>query len=768
MKTRILKIAYILGVLLITQHSIAQKYLIDNPEVVLDEELNRFLQPIEGSFRVLSCSYDNEKLYTKQSFTSDQLRDGDNQWDCKLTVDAISKEAVDVKINCILREGVVESGGIAFAIDFWKWSEENYVMIPASVYNGNRNRMVDRSYGIGLDRSDLYRKDLPLTTALIPHLSIEENKSSLIEVNSSYCTTPSICILDRTKKQGMIVLTEQGLKTKHGLIKDYGLIVEESADKKRATILISAPGVLEKKPEFTGFSKSPYRGVKLVAGDSIQLNIRIYRFKAKEVTTLLDKFMTVRQTVITDHAPRNLIPASETLKLMTKNIDNRYYKGDAGAFYCPENANWISFGWIGGLMNTFPMLALGDAEHRQKVFNTFDFAIPAAQGKAGYFYGAQDHNGKVFGREGYDEAPEIVLTRKNADVLFWMIKQFKLLQSQGYEREIKPIWNQSIKRLADAFVTTWKKDKQWGNFLNTETGDIAVYNTSSGVMAIAGLALASEYYNQPEYLKIACDAANHYYKNHFIKLGMTTGGCADILQNADSETAVAFMTSLMALYEVTEEEKWLKKSQHLANLSASWVVSYNYELPKEMDLAKLNASLVGAVWASTQNKHGAPGFCTSSGDPLFKLYRTGGDERYATLMRDIIHAHAEGIQPNGQITERLTYCDADSRGSRGEGGKTGWNELNGALMAMEIPGIYLRTDIDQLFVFDHIEVQSIRRESKRIVLKINNPTLYDAEVTYLAENAKQVKKPLGYVAFMQWPKIKIKAGETVELSIPIQ
>ena len=48
-----------------------------------------------------------------------------------------------------------------------------------------------------------------------------------------------------------------------------------------------------------------------------------------------------------------------------------------------------------------------------------------------------------------------------------------------------------------------------------------------------------------------------------------------------------------------------------------------------------------------------------------------------------------------------------------------------------------------------------------------NP-IYDAAVTYLAENAEQVKNPLGYVAFIQWPKINIKAGETVELSIPIR
>ena len=79
-------------------------------------------------------------------------------------------------------------------------------------------------------------------------------------------------------------------------------------------------------------------------------------------------------------APRNLMPMSEVLTRMVKNIDDRYYIGDQWQYYCPENANWMSYGWIGGLMNTYPMLALGDAEHLQKVKNTFDFALP--KGKA--------------------------------------------------------------------------------------------------------------------------------------------------------------------------------------------------------------------------------------------------------------------------------------------------------------------------------------------------------------------------------------------------
>jgi putative salt-induced outer membrane protein YdiY len=180
-------------------------------------------------------------------------------------------------------------------------------------------------------------------------------------------------------------------------------------------------------------------------------------------------------------------------------------------------------------------------------------------------------------------------------------------------------------------------------------------------------------------------------------------------------------------------------------------------------LAQLGAKLAGVYWASTQNKHGAPGICTSSGDALFKIYRATGDRRYAELLRDILHAHAEGIQPDGRITERLTYCDADSRGSRGDG-STGWNELNGILMSLELPGIYLRNDKDEIFVFDHVEAQVIQRDKERVTLQIANPTKFDAQVTVLTENEPQARRRLGTTGFLGWPKVEIKAGETIQVT----
>lgn len=335
------------------------------------------------------------------------------------------------------------------------------------------------------------------------------------------------------------------------------------------------------------------------------------------------------------------------------------------------------------------------------------------------------------------------------------------MKSMGNGNLIRKQWEDDVQRLADAFVKTWDEEGTWGNYLYVETGKVAIFNTTSGAMTIGGLALAAEYYKQPDYLRVAEESAGDLYRQYAIR-GFTSGGCGDILQNSDSETAVALMTSLMTLYEITGKASYLRQSRDLANLCATWTVSFDYQLPENTPLAKLGANLTGAVWASTQNKHGAPGFCTQSGDALFKLYRATGDTLYAELLRDIIHAHAEGIQPNGKITERLTYCDADQRGSRADGWETGWNETNGALMALEIPGIYIRADLGNIYVFDHVEAKIIKNNSHKLALRIYNPTKYDAEITIFIENSKAAAKPLGDNSFLKWnDKIKIKAGETI-------
>lgn len=703
--------------------------------------------------RLLECTYKESALLDCQEVTPSSA------WQVN-TTQTTTANGYDTYVFTFKAKRDLAGAGVAVAFDRYGWSSDNYVMIPSSVYNGNRQRIVNRQYATGLDKTDYDRRDLALTSNPIPQLSPEFGAPSRLEVLVCNAATPAITLYERARQSATLLLTDQGIEH-NGRILDHGLVVEESADRSVASFVISAPGVRERKPEFIGFSPSPDRGIDVKRGDSIVIRVTPITFPCHGVPGLLARFMKERKEHTAGSAPRNLIPMSEVLARMVRNIDERYHVGEHGEYYCPENADWMSYGWIGGLMNTYPMLALGDEEHARKVRNTFDFALPRAKGQSGYYYDVLGSDGKVLYRDAANNHPGIGLTRKNADILYWMVKQFELLKKQGKAETINSQWEKLTHALADAFANTWRKHGTWGNYLHVETGDVAVYNTTGGAMAVAGMTLAARYYNQPDYLEVARQAAAAYY-NNFALVGFTSGGCGDILQNADSETAVALLTSLMTLYEATGERQYLAQAADLAHLCATWTVSFPYILPKNTPLARLGANLTGAVWASTQNKHGAPGFCTQSGDALFKLYRATGDSLYADLLRDVIHAHAEGIQPNGKITERLTYCDADSRGSRGDGGKTGWNETNGALMALEIPGIYVRTDMSHLYVFDHVEASIIKQSDKYLTLRVSNPTAYDACVTICAENAHEASLPLGDNAFLQWKdKVVVKAGKTI-------
>lgn len=713
--------------------------------------------------RLLQCHYDKAQLVESKPVTSTS-----DNWTVNTTTEQIRRGGLQGQLDCytfVVRRSQKDAG-VAVAFDRYDWSSDNYVMLPASVYNGNRQRIVNRKYGTCLDKTDFYFPELALTSNPIPQLSPEFGAPSRLEVNASNVATPCFVCFDRKKGEGIILLTDQGFMHK-GQMMDHAFIVEETPDRSLASFVIGAPGVRSRKPEFISFSQSPDRGISVETGDTITIRVSTYRFPARNVDEVIEKFFRVRKLHVASADVRDLMPMSEVLKRMTVNIDKRYFKNKDFEYYCPENATWMSFGWIGGLINTYPMMALGDEEHLRRVANTFNFCIPRGQAQeTGFFYTYIDDKGKIFDRSEGLIPVECVLTRQNADVLYWTVKHLLFARDLQWRPDSFAVWETHIRKLADAFATLWEHEGTWGNYINIRKGNIAVYNTMGGAIAVGGLAWASRYFNEPRYMKVAREAAKAYVDRYNI-IGFTSGGCGDILQNSDSETAIALTTSLMALYETTGEEQYLQQARSLAHLTSSWVASFNYYLPSETPLAKLGAKLTGAVWASTQNKHGAPGFCTSSGDPYFKIYRATGDTLYAELMKDVLHAHAEGIQPNGQITERLTYCDAELRGSRLDGGKTGWNETNGALMALEIPGIYLRTDADDLYVFDHVKVTGITRSESAIVLQIYNPTAFDASVSILAESAEKARQPLGLNAFINWPKVDVKAGKTVKYKIKL-
>ena len=189
--------------------------------------------------------------------------------------------------------------------------------------------------------------------------------------------------------------------------------------------------------------------------------------------------------------------------------------------------------------------------------------------------------------------------------------------------------------------------------------------------------------------------------------------------------------------------------------------------------------MAGAIWASTQNKHAAPGICTASGDYLFKLYRATGDSKYAELIRDIQHANVEAMDMPGRRTtnhgfgtemERIQLSDAEGKSTIGNyyNTRNSWCETNGLFMALELPGVYVQTDTKKMYVFDHVEARLMNSNKAGVVaIMLENKTTHDAKVAVFAENSKQSQTPMSYVAFVKWPKVEVKAGQKVIVSINI-
>ena len=101
--------------------------------------------------------------------------------------------------------------------------------------------------------------------------------------------------------------------------------------------------------------------------------MRLYVFPSPGIPDLLSRFMRERKSVTGANHPRDILPLSKTLEWMSQRIDERWHEGETASFYAPGNAPWISFGWIGGLINTYPMLALGDKDRLDRVTQTIDF-----------------------------------------------------------------------------------------------------------------------------------------------------------------------------------------------------------------------------------------------------------------------------------------------------------------------------------------------------------------------------------------------------------
>jgi len=666
--------------------------------------------------------------------------------------------------------GKSEATSVSVDFNFNKWSVNNYVLMPAAVYNGNRAKSLRHSYCPFLvDYNDM-GPDKPQIISDVPRLNINPGPSR-IQQRSGDMSTPSIGFQSPQNNQGFWLLTEQST-----VFGDNGIDIEENNDRTKAVITLTAPVVRERYQYFIADMQAPStdKPVNFTSGDSVQLKGRVYFFDSPNVQGLYNKFAEVRNSVIPKGKTSSVIPFSSAFSLQEEKFNRQNFEPNFGYYSVGMRENCYQdwqIGWVGGMMTTYPLLTAGNEQSKKNVIRNFDWLFPSGISPSGYFWDTGEKGNKWFGIfPGYPQAKDLHLVRKSGDALYYILKQFDVFSQ--LKIQVKPEWKKGVQTVANAMVKTWKTYGQLGQFVNNISGELVIGGSTSGAITPAGLILAARYFDNPEYKTVAEQIATDYYQKYVVK-GLIYGGPGDAMQNFDSESAYGMLESFTVLYEETGDKKWLAMAEDMAIQYVTWVSSYDYKFPESSTLGKLGKKTTGAVWANTQNKHGAPGICTHSGAAFLRLYRATGNLIYVDLLRDITRAIPQylstkenpipGLQP-GWISERVSTTDWLEGIGQIFNGST-WAETSLLLTEIEIPGVYIDLDKNKAFAFDQVDVLDLKNKNGKTVLTVKNPTSYDATVKILAESKDQSQKPFCLNPYLNWKEMKIKGGETITLKL---
>lgn len=744
--------------------------------------IEKLMKSLDGQIRLMLCTYDGTSVATKNVFENGkQLVVLNSVWTSHCLTSEVKsgkEESIDLKYIFQLRKGDLSSAGVAVAFDFFNWSIQNYILVPAMIYGGNRFRILPIKYPPYIHDPAERPLDMPVTTTDILHLN-KDGSHAKIEMTTGNMATPMFSFFNPATKTGLIILTNQ--QSRFG---NNGMFIEEDAGSltknKKISFIVSAPGVREQRYVMCGRAPSGDKAADWKTGETFSLQFKIFYFKADNLTEFYKKVFEKRKALSGKNTFSNTTPYSVAADLILQHFDkDKWLENDSVAMFNnhPDSDNPYNYqiGWNGIPVITYPMVIDLTPERLRRVLLSFHHVYDESQGKSGLFY-AVNMNGKIYGdpHGKMAERPTIAMPRRSMDVLYFGLQSFDLLKKYGYADSIKPSWDMALKRCADGLVNVWKKYGQFGQFIDVDNLKMDINGSTAGCAAGAGLALASKYFHHLEYLKVAEEATDMYFKRDFMK-GYAGGGAAEILQSPDSEAPWDMAETCMELYAVTKNQEWVHKAEFAVNMLSTWMVSYDYKFPENSAMGKGGIHAAGTIFASSQNNHSAPGYYILSGDFMLKLFRATGNPLYAQMYKDQSHNVVQYVgapynpfkKAIGTVTERVQLSDWEGHNE----GHTSYNDSNmawevlAALTCEENPGIYLHTDDNTFIALDHIEANVIKRDAKGVLLKLKNTTPYDAKVSIFAETLRQSQQPMGRFSFTKWPKVEVKSGETKTIMV---
>lgn len=424
------------------------------------------------------------------------------------------------------------------------WQMEwNMCCFRPGCYNGNRFKTLKKMYP-PVFMPEEAAVDMPLTITDVPRLN--EDGSGRIEVTTGDVSVPCVGVFSEKQKKAVFLYTIQEIE---GI--NLGLSYEKG--KIGLTWPHMRKNSIYRWPFMTDSRDS---GSCLKKNQEIEIPYKLLTFECESMEEFYQVYFENRKCMgLPDERPQ-VLPFDEQFEIQKDKFNNMNWR-EPGKFYGVgtekiPTQTWQP-GWVGGGMSSYAMMMLGGEKEWQRGIDTLEHVF-RTRAPGGFLYETSDENGKIYGI-GESRGLKLQhyhLVRKSADVLYFLFKHFELMKSRGVE--IPEHFREGTRRIADALVEVWEKYGQFGQFVNRDKNEIIAGGSTCGAIAPAGLVKAWEFFGEEKYLEVAKESAEAYYRRDAQK-GYTTGGPGEILQGADSESAFGLLESMVALYELTGEEK---------------------------------------------------------------------------------------------------------------------------------------------------------------------------------------------------------------------
>jgi hypothetical protein len=229
-----------------------------------------------------------------------------------------------------------------------------------------------------------------------------------------------------------------------------------------------------------------------------------------------------------------------------------------------------------------------------------------------------------------------VYLRSFGDDLKSLLKAAKREKANGREH---PDWVAWAQTFADWLLPQQSKEGGLPRAWEPGTGKVVDDSPASSYTIIPYLLLLTELTGDEKYQQAAIKAGEFVW-DYGQSEGIFVGGTIDNPDVIDKEAGTLSLEAHLALYNVTQEEKWLERAEVAAGFAETWMYIWNVPMPEDENAADLHwkkgVPNVGIQLISTGHSL-ADAYMAFDADEYAQLAVHTGDEHYKEVAAILLH-----------------------------------------------------------------------------------------------------------------------------------